>query len=431
MNQNTPSIYDSRDYKRSRGAYRAQCTFEYFISMLVSDAYLAKLLSDIGLSDTLIGIISSFIVAAFLFQLAAIPLAQKVHNVKRTAVIFNTLSQFLFVGLYLIPFLPLPLPVRTALVMGGILVAYFSSYVVSSMLYRWANSFVDPAKRGDYSAGKEMISLLSGMVFTFVLGKVIDRFDAVGNLHGGFLFIAVSGLILSVLNFVSLLMIAKREPEQKTTAIPMKQAVADILKNRNFINVIILNVLWDVGRYTTIGFLGTFKVNDLLLTVGTVQIINIAGNLCRFLISKPFGKYSDRTSYARGIELAMCIAAIAFAANMFTTPKTWYFIIAYTILNAVSTAGTNQNFMNIVYSYVPERYFVQATAVKNSIGGVFGFAASLMGGKILAAVQANGNQVLGIPMYGQQLLSAISLLFIVAAILFNRFVIAKQTVMKQ
>jgi hypothetical protein len=49
----------------------------------------------------------------------------------------------------------------------------------------------------------------------------------------------------------------------------------------------------------------------------------------------------------------------------------------------------------------------------------------------LSAVQANGNRVLGIPMYGQQLLSALSLLVVVIAIFFNTFVIQKQVVMKQ
>jgi hypothetical protein len=50
----------------------------------------------------------------------------------------------------------------------------------------------------------------------------------------------------------------------------------------------------------------------------------------------------------------------------------------------------------------------------------------LAGGRILTAVQENGNMVLGIPMYGQQLLSAISFLFAVAALLFIRLALEKQ-----
>ena len=64
--------FNTTQYKRSRGAYMAQCTVEYFITLLVTDAFLTKLLTHIGISDYLVGIISSFISMAFVIQLAAI-----------------------------------------------------------------------------------------------------------------------------------------------------------------------------------------------------------------------------------------------------------------------------------------------------------------------------------------------------------------------
>ena len=64
-------------------------------------------------------------------------------------------------------------------------------------------------------------------------------------------------------------------------------------------------------------------------------------------------------------------------------------------------------------------------AIKNCVGGVFGFVAALVGGKILSAVQANGNRVLGIPMYGQQFLAFISLVSVIGAILYMHFAIVR------
>ena len=60
--------FESKEYKTSRRAYSAQCMFEYFISLLSADAFLAKLLKDIGLSDGATGILSSLISFLFLFQ---------------------------------------------------------------------------------------------------------------------------------------------------------------------------------------------------------------------------------------------------------------------------------------------------------------------------------------------------------------------------
>lgn len=421
--------FNSPVYKRSRAAYSAQCAFEYFMALLAGDAYLAKLLGVIGLSDEVIGIISSLITASFLFQLSSIIIVRRIKSVKRTATIFNTLSSLCFAALYLIPFLPVSGGVRTTLVIVCILAAYFLNYSVVSIIYKWGNSFVDPHKRGDYSAGKEMFSLISGMAFTMAVGAVIDRFESVGNIRGGFIFIAAAGLIVSLCNFICLLLIAPGRVE--TSNPPLSGVVKNTLGNKNFLTVVFMFCLWEFGKGLTIGFLGIYKTKDLMLTVGTVQAINAVGNMCRFALSKPIGRFADRHSFVKGIELALLIAAVGFAFNIFASPTAKWCIVVYTILYAVSSAGTTQNFNNIIYSYVDSDYFVQASAVKNSLGGIVGFGASLIGSRILGAVREGGNTLFGVTVYGQQVLSALTLIFTIAAILFAHFVIERQKIMTQ
>lgn len=65
-------------------------------------------------------------------------------------------------------------------------------------------------------------------------------------------------------------------------------------------------------------------------------------------------------------------------------------------------------------------------AIKQSISGVMGFVGALAGGYILQIIQQNGNKFLGISVYGQQLLCVLTMIFVVGAILFNKFVIKKQ-----
>lgn len=425
------SKYDSKEYKRSRIAYSMQCTFEYFITILVGDAFLAKLLSSMGISDSLIGIISSFVTLAFLFQLSSVFLINKIRNTKRAAILFTSTSQLLFMILYIIPFLSLSRGMKTAFAIIFILGAYFSNYFITSILFKWANSYVSPTKRGSYSATKEMISLASGMVFTLVAGKVVDHFESIGRLETGFIIIAATIFLLCLCNFISLLMIQGETKEKEHVDLPLRRIINNTFKNKAFVNIIILTCIWDVARYVTIGFLGTYKTKELFFTVGTVQIINIVGNLFRFFASKPFGRFSDKYSFAAGIKLAFIIAAVGFLANIFTTPDTRWLIVVYTVLFAVSNAGTNQNSMNIVYNYVDADYFVPATAIKNSIGGVCGFCATLIGSKLVSVIQANGNMIFGIQIYAQQLLSLISLIMIIIGILFIKFVIQKQEIIEQ
>ena len=429
--EQTKNIYESADYKRSRIAYMAQCAFEYFVAILVGDAFLAKLLAEMGISDAAIGVISSFISAAFLFQLAALFLVQKIKNVKRTATFFNTFGSLLFMCLYLLPFLPLGTNGKTAVVTVVILTAYFSNYLVTSVIYKWGNSYVNPAKRGTYSAAKEMISLVSGIAVTLIAGYVFDRFEKNGDIKGGFIFMAATIFVITLMNFISLLLIKDNEDLEHHKTVPFKEVLDNTLRNKNFVNVVIMSAAVGIAQYMTIGFLGVYKTKDLMISVGAVQVINMAANLARFSVSLPFGKFANRYGFAKGLEVGYIVIAAAFLANIFCTPKTWWCIVVYTVLYNVGFASVGQNSMNIVYSYVKSDYFVQASAIKGCITGISGFAASLVGSRILSAVQAGGNSVFGIHMYGQQLLSVISFVILTGVIAFVHFVVSKQKAMIQ
>lgn len=426
------SIFKSKEYKRSRLVYIAESTFEYFITIFVADAYLAKLLTNIGISDSVIGIISSLISVAFIFQLLSIFIVSKFKNTKKSVVFFRLISNVLFLGLYFIPFMPFSVRFKTVLVFVCILFAYISNYLITSVLYKWANSYVDPYKRARFSAVREMISLFSGIIFTLIVGFTIDKYEAVGNIKGGFIFISAVILILSISDIISLLLI-KNEPikTEEEKHLPIKEIYKNTLGNRNFLNVILVAALFKMATSMTVGFLGTFKTKDLLLSVGSVQVINMIANLGRMAISIPFGRYSDKHSFASGIKLAYIMAAGAFAVNIFTNNNTWWLIIIFTLLYNMSYAGFNQNMFNITYSYVKVDYYVYATAIQNCIGGIAGFFAAILGGKILGFIQESGNMFLGIPMYGQQFLSLISVLILIVDILFIHFVVEKQKIFIQ
>ena len=423
--------YDSPAYKRSRTAYKWECSFEYFVALLVGDAFLANLLTYIGFSDAEAGIVSSLITLAFLFQLVSVFVVRKITNTKVVAILFHSLSQLFFMSLYIIPFMPFAAVIKKPLVVVCILLAYFGNYMVSTVIFRWGNSYVDPKKRASYTAGKEIISLLTGMVVSLGLGYVMDQFTARENLEGGFIFAAVAILVFCISDFTMLMLIKndKKPKEEKGSGASMKDILKNTLGNRNFLSVVVLMILWDSSRYIVTGFLGTYK--NSLYAMSVIQIINVGSSLARAAFSKPFGRYTEKRTFAKGIELGLIIAAIAMFINMFTTPSMPFFIIIYSVLYNICLAGVSGNITNITYSYVDSRYFAEASAIKNSVAGLFGFGASLVGSKILDAVQANGNMLFGMQVYGQQVLSAISFVLFVITILFTHFVVAKQRVMIQ
>lgn len=425
-------LFDSPSYKRSRVAYHIQCVTEYLVTLLVADAFLAKLLKQIGLSDSTIGIVSSLMSLAFLVQLGTIFLMQHISNVKKAVILIDITSMLCFMFTYFLPFLPVFAAGKTILVFVTIGGGFLFKYLQLNLYYKWGNSFVRPEGRGQFSPRNEAISLGVGVLFTLVMGNLVDHYERAGRLETSFLIIACVIAALAVIDFCMLLMIKKYSikdavKQQK----PFRDVLHNTLVNKNFRHVVIMISLYDIARYLTIGFLGTFKTQDLLLSVGAVQLINIVANALRCVLSRPIGRWADRTSFAHVYRKGLWLCAGSFLLLAFTTQNTWWLIIGYTICYNVSMAGIAGNANNMTYSYVPIDYFVQAQAIRCSIAGTLGFGASLVGSQILAAVQANGNIILGIPIRGQQLLAILSFLVLLAAIIFNKKVVAKQKTMCQ
>lgn len=429
MNSTKTDIYSLPEYKRTRKAYIAECTFEYFVALLVADAYLSSLLHHMGISDAMIGIMSSLISFSFLFQLFAVIAVRHIVNVKRAAIIFHFSSQIFFMSLYFIPFLPFAREFRTVIVFACILIAYFGNYLVTSTIYKWGMSFVDTHKRASFSASKEMVSLVSGIVFSLITGFAVDKFSESGNIEGGFIFIGVCILVSSLFDLVSLILMKNQKFEKNTVGQePMTVVVKKLFSNKGFICLLFANILWYIGLYMTNSFMGIYKTSpdELNFTVGQVQIMNIVGCFFRFALSKPIGKFSDKTSYVSGIMVGACMAAACFAANIFTSPSSRWVIYIYTLLYYGSLAATTQNFMNITFDIVGNKYFVQASSIKMALSGLCGFGASLVGSLILSAIQKNGNRLFGIEIRGQQFLSVISCIIMLTLALFVNFVLKKQ-----
>ena len=71
------------------------------------------------------------------------------------------------------------------------------------------------------------------------------------------------------------MMIKNSRLSNQSRKIPIKEVLANTIGNKNYRNIIILLSMWSVAVYMTNSFMGVFKTNDLLMSLGTVQIINI------------------------------------------------------------------------------------------------------------------------------------------------------------
>lgn len=427
-------VFLSPGFKRSRISYILNAAFDYCAVLAISGVFLTKLLVYIGLSDAQIGILNSVTSFAFLFQLLSIGIVRFMKNSKLVSVTALTLSHVFFMASFFVPFLAVSRLAKMIIVVVLYVLAYILRSVVSGIWSKWANSFVSPDNRGEYSAVKEIISLISGVLFTLALGYIVDGYIKGNDIEGSFVFLGITILVFNIANFISLILMEKEyvvTSQEKQNRKSLKEVISNTLGNKSFTNLVILSVIYQVATYFTLGFISVYTVKELALSVVTIQVINAVSIIARILVTRPFGKFADKTSFATAINLALLISAVGYAINMFATPSTWWVYAVYAVLNSVAASGLSQNMSNVYYSYVESDYLVQAISINSSIGGIVGFGAALIASEMVDVIQANGNMIFGCHIYAQQVLSGISALLFLAATIFCHKVIRKQKVMKQ
>ena len=275
------------EYKASRILYIIEAALEYFIAIAVGSVYLAKITASIGISDSVTGVLTSFVSLGCGFQIIAIFVAHK-RPVKRWVTVFHVISQLLFSVMYFLPVLPISRAWQTTILVVSLLAAQILHNAINSPKINWYMSLVDEHKRGRFTANKEIVSLLGGMVFSFGLGQVMASFEESGHLNIGFIVCGVGVLFITGLHTMTLVL-SKEKPSGECKKFDVKE-VLRIFKDKSILKIVGVFVLWNIASNITGSFMGAYQVNDLGFDTGFASLIIIIGSFARAVVSRPMGK---------------------------------------------------------------------------------------------------------------------------------------------
>jgi hypothetical protein len=198
-------------YKRGRILYVIEAGVEYLISILVANTYLALLTKELGISDSLTGIISSFISLGCVFQLCSLFIRRRRN--KGFVLILSVLNQLLFMALYVVPLTSWEESYKSITFIIIILIAYFFYYVAHPKKIDWFMSLVDDSQRGRFTAKKEIVSLIMGMAFSFAMGALIDHYKAINDIRTAFILTAVVMLGLTLIHTLTMVFTTEKPKE--------------------------------------------------------------------------------------------------------------------------------------------------------------------------------------------------------------------------
>ena len=420
--ENLVKKQDDKDiYKSSRLFYILEAAVEYFIATLIGSTYLAKLTTSIGISDGVTGILTSFIALGSGFQILALLVANK-KPIKKFVTVMHLINQLCFTFLYIVPLFNVSKIVKSLIFIVLLLVGEIIQNVVYSPKYTWMMSLVDDRKRGSFTAKKEMVSLLSGMVVSLVMGSVIDSFEEKGEIKTAFLLCGITVFILMAIHTLLLVLTKEKtsEPEEKK---PVLEELKSAITDKNLLKLVPVFVLWNVAVYTTTPFYGTYQIKELGFSMTFIAFLSVIYALVRSSVSIPLGKFADKYSFLNMLNICYSIMIAAFFLNTFFGKG---FYISYYILYAIAMAGINSGTVNLIYDYTAPKKRTAALAIKNTIAGFSGFFATLAVKPLVDRIQSNNNSFMFFEnVYAQQVLSYIGMAVTAALIVYINVVVRK------
>ena len=427
-------VLKGKDHKKTnRFLYIIQAALEYFIALGVSGTYIPKIGFALGMEENTIVLLSSFASLGCGFQFLSFFFANK-KPIKPWIVALQIANQLLFAGVWFIPLFAGNKTLKIVVFMVMLLSAHVLLNSVNAPTINWYMSFVDNKKRGSFTATKEIVSLLSGMLFTIAYGAIIDKNETnVAFLICGIVLLAITSLHTLVLVFTK---------EDKTSTTENKSFEwKKVFQNKSLWHMVVLTSLWKIAMHLTSSFMSVLQYNVMQMQTLTISIVTAVCSIIRAVCAKPMGKLADKKSFSQMLSVCLAIEIVAFLAIATYFPSAngvfgtvggieFYPLIIcclYYLCYYIGMAGLNSGLLNITFDYVEREHRTQSLAITNTVSGLLGFGATYVATKLQPLYAANPIVIGGTQVLFQQISSATAVLLVIVAICYNTFVVRKLT----
>ena len=162
-----------RELQQSRIYYTIGDSATQTLAQLIGGTFLVALLSEIGISDAGIGIITSLACFLALFQLFTIGAISKLKKFK-PLVCLAAFQRIFFAFMYFVPLLPLSNRLKILLVITFYCIAQSFMQIGNPPTQEWLASIVPTRLRGRYLSIKESVAVFVTVSVMLVCGIFFD-----------------------------------------------------------------------------------------------------------------------------------------------------------------------------------------------------------------------------------------------------------------
>lgn len=411
---------DGKLYKRGRLMVIIVAALEYFIQLCVTTTLLTAILNYMNVTTALQGTIAAIVSLANSVQIISVFAVKKTYPCKRWVNILNLFTQLCFAVLYCIPQLEFSTEFKTAVFIFLLLLAYVCKAWLSPSQVNWQMSLVDDNHRGRFTAKKEMISLVGGIVFSQAAGIALDYFKAKNDMRTCFVIFGITITVLALSNFAASVATPEPEPENTPPVKKSSEIIKAVFGSPELRRVTFFDMAYVISTASS-HFISVYLVNTLGFSYTYIAAMGIGAALTRTLVSPYTGRLADKKSWAFALKVCMLANAAAFTFLAVANAKTCaYFYPAYLLLNAFSMSGSNGGRTNLCLDYAKNEDRRYIFGIMAALSGLAGFLTTLLYSAFVDYVEKNSNTLFGIHVYPQQvllLISAVMMLFLAFVVL--------------
>ena len=429
-----------QDMKSSRIYYTTADSAAQTITQLAGGTFLATLMSNSGISDANIGIITSLISFAALTQLFLINYFKKMKKYKFLVTI-TSLQRILFAALYFVPLMLVSDTFKAILIVLLYFVGQVFVQIGTPASQDWIASLVPSRLRGKYFSIKDSVAVFVVSSLMLVCGVILDYFKKV-NLHTGFILIGIIIFLLTAINVVALSLmkepklsyvneegkemhgrLAKRAKEKirVENGQSILSEIREALQDRKFRKAFTTQCLFTLAFYICVPFNASYQINDLKLPYTFLMVIGFIFNLYRIYIMPRLGRLADKYGMGRLLRFTLLALGLNFLAVAFTMPFNAYpMTVLAAFCSSTAWAFVGIGLFGIQLDFYRQDKRMTWLTLTSSVAGLLGFLTSIVGGRLLDLLQKADLHLFGWKIYAQQVLNLLGFLIILLAVCYIR-----------
>jgi hypothetical protein len=417
---------DEADYRKSQRRYSLGEAASLTTTQLAGGTFFASLLLFLQFPDYQIGMILALGNLATIFQVFTMSKVERMS--KRKPFVCTCVLAKLFFGLvFLLPVLSLPTILTKMLVVIFYTTAYIGLQVSQSASQDWITRLVPIGIRGYYFAKKDALSVAMCSSITLVMGFLLDWFK-VGREELGYNCIGTTIIALISVNFISF---SKMKEDRSTKlnrdgyelhggllrkTIQLQENYekpisffTEIKLSTNsslFRKQLVLGLLWITAFQSAMPFNASYQIKELGLSFSYLMIIGFLTSIFRVIISPRIGRLGDKYGMARTLKYAFGGLLLHHFFMVFITEANAFIGVGLAcVCSAYAWSFVGTGLFNIQLNMISEENRTTQLSIISVITGIWGFAVTIISGKLLDVLQKVPIIIAHQEIYAQQLLN--------------------------